>query len=74
MSDELRYQFVGGYPTPETVARVRDELEFLEPGGAGLPPVLPEVSGYAIFKANNVLGIVGTRSSAHSRPSPCMSD
>ena len=27
VSDELRYQFVGGYPTPETVARVRDELD-----------------------------------------------
>jgi hypothetical protein len=57
VSDERGYEFVGGYPTPETVARVRDEVD-LSRAVQVYRQFFPTVSGYAIFKGNNALGIV----------------
>jgi hypothetical protein len=57
VSDELGYEFVGGYPTPETVERARDEVD-LNRAVQVYRQFFPTVSGYAIFKGNNAVGII----------------
>jgi hypothetical protein len=58
-SDE-GYEFPGGYPTPETVRRVYDELD-LNRAVQTYRQFFPTVSGLAIFKGNEVSGVVANR-------------
>lgn len=51
------YEFVGGYPTPATVQRAYDEADFNR-AVQTYRLFFPSVSGLAIFKGNNVLGVL----------------
>jgi hypothetical protein len=52
-----QYEFVGGFPTAETVRRVYDEVD-LNRAVQCYRMFYPSVSGLAIFKGNRVLGLV----------------
>jgi hypothetical protein len=58
LADEVsEYVFEGGYSTPETVQRAYDEAD-LNRAVQASRQFFPSVSGLAIFKGNNVLGVV----------------
>lgn len=52
--------FVGGYPTPEAVRRAYDDADFNRAVQA-YRLFFPSVSGLAIFKGNNAVGVVQNR-------------
>ncbi|WP_218025158.1 DUF1254 domain-containing protein [Nocardia jejuensis] len=54
------YEFDGGYPGPETVARVYDEIDLARAVSA-YRLFYPTVSGLAIFKGNNAIGVLENR-------------
>jgi hypothetical protein len=54
------YTFVGGYPTPETILRARDDAD-LNRAIQCYRFFFPSVSGLAIFKGNNSVGVVENR-------------
>jgi hypothetical protein len=56
MSTDARYQFVGGYPSPDTVSLAYDEAD-LNRAVHAYRFFYPSVSGLAIFKGNQILGI-----------------
>lgn len=58
--DDSAYVFDGGYPTPETVARVYDEVD-LQRAVSAYRLFFPTVSGLAIFKGNNAVGVFENR-------------
>lgn len=53
-------EFVGGYPSPEAVQRYRDDVD-LNRAIQAYRLFFPSVSGLAIFKGNNVIGIEENR-------------
>jgi len=55
--DVSEYVFEGGYPTSETVQRAYDDAD-LNRAVQAYRLFFPSVSGLAIFKGNNVLGVV----------------
>ena len=54
---ELAYVFEGGYPTPETVQRAYDDAD-LNRAVSAYRFFFPSVSGLAIFKGNEEIGLV----------------
>src|SRR6476661_8480107 len=55
-----RYEFVGGFPTGETVRRVYDEID-LNRAVSAYRFFFPSISMYTIFKGNLVSGAVPNR-------------
>jgi hypothetical protein len=51
-----RYEFIGGFPTPETVRRAYDDAD-LNRAVQAYRLFFPSVSGLAIFKGNEALGL-----------------
>jgi hypothetical protein len=73
LADEVpEYVFEGGYPMPETVQRAYDDAD-LSRAVQAYRRFFPSVSGLAIFKGNNVLGVVENKvfgTLETSKPSP----
>ena len=66
------YVFEGGFPTPETVQRAYDDAD-LNRAVQAYRFFFPTVSGLAIFKGNQAVGVIPNRVFARSPPSPSRS-
>src|SRR6266513_5749093 len=59
-TDHIDYAFVGGYPAPETVHKAYDDAD-LNRAIQAYRFFFPTVSGLAIYKGNEAIGLVANK-------------